>query len=153
MSAPESYRATPATCPVCTVPMEMRPAGDAIVDVCPTCRGLWLDWFDGDTLAVTELALPLSRRPTPAAAGDPKCPRCTQPLAQREHDAGGPAVWRCGECAGTFLPRDTVDALLIWAASHAYPPLPADAPPESVRQASLIQRLRHALKALFGGAA
>jgi Zn-finger nucleic acid-binding protein len=147
---PESYRATIATCPACSVPMEMRTAGDAMVDVCPTCRGLWLDWFDGDTLAVTELALPLSRRAPAPASGDPKCPRCTLPLAQSEHAAGGPVVWRCGECAGTFLPRDTVDALLIWAASHAYAPPPADAPPESVRQASLIVRLRQALQALFG---
>jgi Zn-finger nucleic acid-binding protein len=130
--------------------MELRTAGDATIDVCPTCRGLWLDWFDGDTLSVTELALPLSRRAAVQMPGPPSCPRCTQPLQQREHAHGGPEVWRCGECAGSFLPRDTVDALLIWSASAGWEQPPADAPPESIRQASLVERLRRALRTLFG---
>jgi Zn-finger nucleic acid-binding protein len=128
--------------------MELRPAGDAMIDVCPTCRGLWLDWFDGDTLSLTELALPLSRRPGVAMRGEPPCPRCVRPLAEQGHEVTGPAVWRCGECAGTFLSRDAVDALLIWAGTQWQPP-PADAPPESLRQASLLERLRRALRALF----
>jgi Zn-finger nucleic acid-binding protein len=130
--------------------MELRAAGDAAIDVCPTCRGLWLDWFDGDTLSVTELAMPLSRRPSVTMTATPSCPRCSQPLHEREHAEGAPVVWRCTECAGTFLPRATVDALLIWSATHAWQPPPDDAPPESRRQASLVERLRTALRTLFG---
>jgi Zn-finger nucleic acid-binding protein len=149
MDLPDSPGDAIATCPGCAARMDLRAAGDAMIDVCPKCRALWLDWFDGDTLALAELAMPLSRRasgPSPAKA---LCPRCSLQLDPRTHEASGPVVWRCHECAGTFLPRATVEALLIWAAANA-PELPPEAPPESVRGATLAARLRVALRAMFG---
>jgi len=132
--------------------MDLRAAGDATIDVCPTCRGLWLDWFDGDTLALAELAMPLSRRATAPVPAKVVCPRCSHPLEERAHDTSGPIVWRCLECAGSFLPRATVEALLIWSASNA-PELPDDAPPASLRDATVLAKLRGALRALFGSEA
>jgi Zn-finger nucleic acid-binding protein len=138
-----------ADCPACKARMDVRAAGDATIDVCPKCRGLWLDWFDGDTLALAEAAMPISRRPMAPVPAEAPCPRCSRALEERAHEAGGPVVWRCTECAGSFLPRGTVEALLIWAASSA-PVLPADAPPESVREANALARLRGALRSMFG---
>jgi hypothetical protein len=80
------------------------------------------------------------------------CPRCSHPLEERAHDTSGPIVWRCLECAGSFLPRATVEALLIWSASNA-PELPDDAPPASLRDATVLAKLRGALRALFGSEA
>jgi Zn-finger nucleic acid-binding protein len=145
----EAYRDVVATCPGCSAPMEQRTAGDAAIDVCPTCRGLWLDWFDGETLTLVEQAMPLSIRVGAPKATSASCPRCARPLEASHHETSDAAVWRCGECAGTFLPRATVDALLIWAATNPHP-LPDDAPPESVHEATLLARLRRALQALFG---
>jgi len=149
MSFPETPGDAVASCPACAARMELRAAGDATIDVCPTCRGLWLDWFDGDTLTLAELAMPLSRRASAPIPARVACPRCSRPLEERAHDANGPIVWRCLECAGSFLPRATVEALLIWAASNS-PELPVDAPPESLRNATVLAKLRGALRALFG---
>ena len=145
----EAYRDAVAVCPACAAPMELRSAGEAAIDVCPTCRGLWLDWFDGDTLTLVELAMPLSLRPGAPIPSTPSCPRCSRALEAAQHETSEAAVWRCGECAGTFLPRATVDVLLVWAAANP-PELPPDAPPTSLREASVLDRLRRALRALFG---
>ncbi len=131
--------------------MEQRTAGDATIDVCPSCRGLWLDWFDGDTLTLAELAMPLSMRQGVRPPASPPCPRCARPLEACAYEAIGPAIWRCGECAGSFLPRASVEALLIWAAVNAEPP-PESLPPESLRSAGLLDRLRRALRALLPAA-
>jgi Zn-finger nucleic acid-binding protein len=148
MSFPEPPADAVADCPACKARMDLRTAGDATIDVCPRCRGLWLDWFDGDTVALAEAAMPLSRRTTMPVPSESLCPRDPRVLEKHSHEAGGPAVWRCTECAGTFLPRATVEALLIWAAQNAPAP-PADAPPESVREANLLAKLRGALRSLF----
>ena len=152
MSFPETPADAVASCPACAARMDLRAAGDATIDVCPTCRGLWLDWFDGDTLSLAELAMPLSRRASAPVPAKVLCPRCSDPLEERAHDTSGPIVWRCLECAGSFLPRATVEALLIWSASSP-PALPGDAPPASLRDATVLAKLRAALKALFKGEA
>src|SRR5579883_1993239 len=105
MDPEQAYRGVVARCPACASPMEVRAAGDAEIDVCPTCRGMWLDWFDGDTVSLVELAMPLSRRPSAPMLAEPRCPRCERNLASDAHATSDTSVWRCGECAGTFLPR------------------------------------------------
>ncbi len=115
---PDAYRGIPATCPACSTPMELRRAGDAEIDVCPGCHGLWLDWFDGETVSLVELAMPLSRRASGSMPEAPSCPRCRVSLEAALHDTSDVVVWRCGECAGTFMPRATAEALLVWAATH-----------------------------------
>lgn len=136
-----AYRDTPASCPVCRAPMELRNAGESVVDVCPTCRGLWIDWLDGDTRAVTELAMPLSIRADPPITRAPDCPRCKEALAQQTSSPGGLSLWRCGGCAGTFLPRSMVDTIL------ALEPEYEDEAPTG--ESSLVARLVEALRAVF----
>ncbi len=36
--------------------MDERRVVEALVDVCPTCLGLWIDWFDGDIAHLTREA-------------------------------------------------------------------------------------------------
>jgi len=100
------------------------------VDVCTECRGLWIDWFDGDTLTVAQMSAPLSMRaPTPMRA-DARCPRCTRPLEARNHEAIGPVVHRCIECAGTFVPREVFDALVAFEPPRSEHPHEEKRPPE-----------------------
>jgi Zn-finger nucleic acid-binding protein len=73
---------------------------DAEVDVCDSCGGLWVDWFDGEVRAIATETLRVSEPHLDVAPGDkdkdkdaPKkkparneaiaigaCPRCTQQL-------------------------------------------------------------------------
>jgi ssDNA-binding Zn-finger/Zn-ribbon topoisomerase 1 len=117
------YRGTPAKCPACGTMMEERGAQDVMVDVCPNCRGLWIDWFDGDTVEVASKAAPLSvRAPVAIDLSKAFCPRCQRPLnftnhVVHEHASGnlanvGPVLLRCGECGGTFVPRTVFDEML-----------------------------------------
>ena len=50
------YRTSACTCPACRSLMDERRILDAVVDVCPTCHGLWIDWFDGDLAHLTREA-------------------------------------------------------------------------------------------------
>lgn len=123
MARMTDYRGTVAKCPACGTPMDERGAADVMVDVCPTCRGLWIDWFDGDTVDVAMKAAPLSMR-APVAIDPSKtfCPRDQQPLAFSNHalhteasgpiTGHGPMLLRCGECGGSFVPRTVFDELL-----------------------------------------
>lgn len=130
--------------------MDERGAADVMVDVCPTCRGLWIDWFDGDTVDVVSKAAPLSMR-APVAIDPSKavCPRCQRPLkftnhAVHEHAVGpitdhGPVLLRCGECGGSFVPRTVFDELLELA-SH---------PDEDTVPDSPIGKLLAAIRRIF----
>ncbi len=150
MRAMTDYRGTPAKCPACGTVMEERGAADVMVDVCPTCRGLWIDWFDGDTVDVAMKAAPLSVR-APVAIDPSKtfCPRDQQPLmfsnhAIHEHAVGpitehGPLLLRCGECGGSFVPRTVFDELLELA-MH---------PQDEAEPDSPLGKLLAALKRIF----
>ena len=41
-------------CPRCNVTMREREKGDVIVDICPQCRGVWLDAGELERLSVRE---------------------------------------------------------------------------------------------------
>lgn len=100
----------------------------AKVEVCDTCGGIWLDWFDGDvrTLAVEAEAARLARGDRPSLIpsgeeGSGECPRCRARLALevvRFADAseaelvGDVEISRCAECAGCFVPRSSAHLLL-----------------------------------------
>jgi Zn-finger nucleic acid-binding protein len=91
--------------------MDPRAIDDAAIDVCPTCSGLWVDWFDGElrTVAVSvgDLAIPTA----PFDAHPEGCPRCRRPLAPERWGRDEVELLRCAECAGAFVPRASLDAL------------------------------------------
>jgi len=95
----EGYRGVAIRCPGCGEPMRQLhlQKADAEVDVCDSCNGLWVDWFDGEVRAIaTETVRVNEERPSaPATAEDGgekarpsrnealaigACPRCTKQL-------------------------------------------------------------------------
>ena len=66
--------------------------GEAEVDVCTTCGGMWVDWFDGEVKQVATSvlrgeAVRASRQPPSSSSlrsenlATGACPRCTRQLA------------------------------------------------------------------------
>ena len=89
-----SYRETALACPGCKETLDPKQVGDAIIDVCPACGGIWVDWFDGDSWRWCA-ARPGEGRAHPRAAGSSACPRCRRPLAsERYRRAGGDPALR-----------------------------------------------------------
>jgi Zn-finger nucleic acid-binding protein len=119
--------------------MDRRTIAEATIDVCSRCKGLWVDWFDGELTQVAREAAPLSVAST-AVEGVSSfgCPLCQRILVSEEHAPGAARVWRCGECAGSFVPRASFDALV----------LAGDTPEASIRPGPLA-RLLAALRALL----
>jgi Zn-finger nucleic acid-binding protein len=107
----DAYRDALRLCPACARAMDPRAVNDVVIDVCSGCKGLWLDWFDGELAQVAHDAAPLSvpRSPAPASAGR-TCPDCRTPLAPEAYQSAA-GLLRCGECAGTFVPRASFEAL------------------------------------------
>lgn len=82
------------------------------VDACTRCRGLWVDWFDGELVAVVKETAPLSvRTSVPFEPREARCPRCGRTLAA-ETVSGTIVLLRCGECAGSFVPRESFTLML-----------------------------------------
>ena len=100
------YRTAQALCPGCGTLLEQRIAGEAEIDVCPKCHGIWVDWFDGALKTIAHDAAPIPPA-DPMTGGNNLCPRCTQPLHFEK------LLRRCSECAGTFVPRSAFDDLLV----------------------------------------
>lgn len=125
-----AYRGSTVRCPGCGHPMRSEAVPSAEVDVCDTCGGLWVDWFDGEvhTLAAEAEAARVDRgTPPPGMLGEPpkggtsSCPRCMRALTSelyRFKDASedelltGVELLRCAECAGSFVPRASAHLLL-----------------------------------------
>jgi len=105
------YRASSLRCPRCGALLEAAGAGEAIVDVCPGCGGVWVDWFDGDLAAVMKQAPTLIPGEARGQGGNQACPRCQCALAWETYLETGAELLRCGECAGAFVPQSSLDAL------------------------------------------
>ena len=98
-------------CPVCKKRMEEEDFGDAHVDVCAGCHGIWFDWFELSKLdeedegfgkALKE-ALKYDadheKRKTPI-----KCPKCGMRMHQHKYQmANQTDVDECYNCGGFFL--------------------------------------------------
>lgn len=127
--------------------MREQAAGEAVVDVCPDCFGVWLDWFDGEISPVARHIAPLGRlegaRDT-VPSGEALCPRCRAPL-YGEHFAhpDGPRLLRCGECGGSFVPRSSFDELA------AFDPNATPDAGRSLEGGGFFRRLVEAVRALL----
>jgi Zn-finger nucleic acid-binding protein len=100
--------------------MEGRSLFDALIDVCPDCKGLWIDWYDGDLASVASDAAPLSVPHAPPVGSDELragCPRCQCALRAEMFldEDKGPSIHRCAECGGAFVPRSSFDAIVLLA--------------------------------------
>jgi Zn-finger nucleic acid-binding protein len=107
-----SYRETTLTCPGCGEILAPTAVGDAIIDVCPACGGIWVDWFDGELTAMVKGARARSLGVAPGAKGDASCPRCRRPLDAEQYLESRVEILRCGDCAGAFVPGSAVRTLV-----------------------------------------
>ncbi len=109
------YRDAVLSCPACREALDPRQVGDAVIDVCAQCGGIWVDWFDGDLVTMVRGAPPV-RGATPPVEGAPstgaQCPRCRRTLEGERYLESRAEILRCGECAGAFVPRSSVGALV-----------------------------------------
>ena len=107
--------ATP--CPSCglamaTLRLERRPHGEASIDACAGCRGLWFDGFEsvqltpGATLALLKTIHESEREPVRALRETLACPRCSGRLAITRDLARTTrfTYYRCGRGHGRFTP-------------------------------------------------
>lgn len=118
--------------------MHEREANGVVVEVCPDCSGLWIDWFDGELATVALQTGPLPRGGPHAERGTRACPKCRVRLEESRYSIDGPVVLRCGECAGAFVSRDVVDRLVTMG-----PVLDTREHPSVPSWLQLMQRLRH----------
>jgi hypothetical protein len=139
--------------------MAIEAVGDADVDVCTACGGMWVDWFDGEVrhVATSVLAREGSRAPPPPpslrneAVATGACPRCMRQLAVERYvvrvavgprtgertsvsQTTGADLLRCEECAGVFVPRTS-------AALLATLPPDEEAPPSSTEANAVLEPL------------
>lgn len=98
-------------CPACNTAMMAQDFGGVVIDICQSCKGLWLDWMElikiderhegsGQALA----AAMLSPRSNPPNRGQIPCPKCGIPM--RIHNYGraqSVKVDECYGCGGFFL--------------------------------------------------
>jgi hypothetical protein len=121
--------------------------GDAEVDVCSGCGGMWVDWFDGEVRAISAevLAGETARTSRPSAptsslrnevVATGACPRCTRQLVAERYtlpDSRTPeapvtglavatdaVLLRCEDCLGVFVPR--ASAALLASLHDSEPP-------------------------------
>lgn len=132
------------------------------VDICTTCGGVWVDWFDGEVRHVTTAALGTAPVTPRSDGGDRPsrneaiaigaCPRCTRQLVAERYKLDGQTtgadLMRCEECMGCFVGKSSAEMLA------ALPP--ADEPPPSRAQGPQVleplpwQRFIMALKRALG---
>jgi Zn-finger nucleic acid-binding protein len=158
------YRGIAVRCPGCAETMSAEQVGEAEVDVCGVCGGVWLDWFDGEPrLLATKIvssgvvgrpSAPESLRNEPRALG--ACPRCTRQLVAERYTidnapgakgtATGAELLRCEECAGVFVSRTAAETLATLPADD--PPPPSETTPVRILEPLPWQRFLALLKRL-----
>jgi Zn-finger nucleic acid-binding protein len=112
------YRENALSCSGCSAALEPKEVAGAVIDVCSTCGGIWVDWFDGDLVemvrgAGVEAAAPPERKGTSA------CPRCQRPLEWERYQESRAEILRCADCSGAFVPGVSVGAIIALAGPGA----------------------------------
>ena len=169
--SPAGYRGVAIRCPGCGDPMSVVPLSEADVDVCATCQGIWVDWFDGELGAVARdvarvthgqgPAGPTSgmRNEVVATGGCPRCPgvqlvseryavkhQPAAPGAKVEVQETGAELLRCEHCAGSFLSATSAALLSRLPPEENAPPSAS----EKVLEPLPWQKFVAVLRALFG---
>jgi Zn-finger nucleic acid-binding protein len=170
------YRGVAIRCPGCAEPMTQKTLGEAEVDVCNACGGLWVDWFDGEVrnIATEALSHPSHAPMPPGQHNEPRaigaCPRCTRQLARERYvikaavkatdpkdgsdnvtvaQETGAELLRCEECAGAFVSRTSAETLATLPADEEPPPSQAVGGP-ALLEPLPWQRLLLVLKRILG---
>ena len=99
-----------------------RPGDDESYCECDACRGIWVDWWDGEASGIAR-TVPAHPSATPGGQKGGACPRDGTPLIDRPYLDAGPVVERCPTCLGLFARREQVRPL-----AEFHERIPFDAP-------------------------
>lgn len=90
-------------CPKCESTLIERTAENkkTKVDICPTCKGLWLD--SGELEAMMHVAAKELTVPSRAEASERPCPVCLKPLFSFHYPQTRVKVDMCKRCGGLWL--------------------------------------------------
>lgn len=113
-------------CPDCQTPLSPITNSDVVIDVCPQCRGIWLDAGEFDLVLGQKLSSQIRESAilNPAISLEPRlCPRDSQDL--RIADLGGAELDTCPTCRGIWVEAADLDAL-----KDAPEPAPQETQPE-----------------------
>ena len=126
-------------CPACGGAMDERRRADEddFYYECGACRGIWVDWWDGEASGIAR-TVPAHPGTTPGGQKGGACPRDGTPLIDRPYLDAGPVVERCPTCLGLFARRDQVRAL-----AEFHERIPCDAP-EPIVWVGWLERFWHA---------
>jgi Zn-finger nucleic acid-binding protein len=131
------------TCPACAAMLTELSTVSAVVDRCPDCGGLWIEWFDGELSMVAAGArhAPPATRAESTGAG--ACPDCRAPLSAVRYpeEKSGVEILRCGACAGAFVPRGALEVIAALGP-------PSDTPPE---EPSWLETMAQRIRAVVRG--
>ncbi len=87
----------------------------AAIDRCGSCRGLFLEFFDGEPSAISRGLVDRGDVPhageAPLPAEQLTCPDCATAMVRRIYLERGPSLARCESCMAVFLTPSEVDAL------------------------------------------
>lgn len=127
------YREQLLRCPGCSTGLDEVPVDGAMIDVCPRCGAIWVDWFDGELSAISRGA----PRPAPSGGGQGElaCPRCRTALTDERYPGSTADLLRCGDCGGAFVPHAAIQAL-----AEAQPREETPAPTGLARLVAVIRR-------------
>ena len=80
------------------------------VDECSQCRGVFLDYFDGEPTAIAAM-LCVSLEPSNAQLGAVSCTDCNVKMRLQAYLETGPDLYRCSACMAAFLTPGQIAAL------------------------------------------
>ena len=92
-------------CPLCQISMRIVTRSETELDVCDSCRGVWLDPHEFASLP--KLKNSLSDQPSSVSDWNFKCPGCSCRDFELAKSAVGD-VYCCSDCSGVFVPRDII---------------------------------------------
>ena len=98
------------------------------VDVCPKCKGIWLD--GGELAQAMRVADPYLRMGRDAVRLQAPCPRCAKPLYAFPYPQTRVTIEMCKACQGLWL--DAGELKQIREAKEQLPSLEEPAPEEEV---------------------
>jgi Zn-finger nucleic acid-binding protein len=113
------YRETARSCPACASPMRevelrLRDGGSTGIDLCDSCGGVFLEFFDGEPVALSRRLLPAlhpTRPDAPSLGAELRCPDCRTPMVEQPYLHRGPHIARCESCMSVFATRAQLQEL------------------------------------------
>lgn len=129
------------------------------VDICTTCGGIWVDWFDGEVRRVTKEAMGAAAVTPRSDGGDRPsrneavaigaCPRCTRQLVSERYKLDGQAtgadLMRCEDCLGVFVTKSSSEMLVALPPEEQPPPSEAPAVLEPLPWQRFLMVIKRAL--------